>query len=70
MGPTCGAALARHPPPGPSVGGGNALLSIALDLQRRKLGGRHPESIRGQARHPRAGLGFHASARFQSGAAA
>lgn len=46
---------------------GDTLLSITLDLQRRKLGGHHPKSMRGQGS---AGLGFHASARFQSGAAA
>lgn len=41
------------------------MLNITSDLRRRKLDSRHPKCVRGQARHPRAGLGFHASAHFQ-----
>lgn len=65
-----GSSTRTASPTQPQCRRGNMVLTITLDLQRRKGGGCHLECVRGQARRPRAGLGFHALACFQSGAAA
>lgn len=57
MGTRSGTSPAQHPP----------LLSIPLDLPRKKPGSGHSKSTRGWALRPHTGLGFHPSAHFPRG---